>query len=48
MDSLNKEIFKRVEYLTFGKIKQILKKYVIFANNTRLHGLFRCIAPIDT
>jgi putative transposase len=27
---LKKEVFKRVDYRTFGEIEQILKRYVIF------------------
>jgi putative transposase len=42
---LKKEIFQRVDYRTFGEIEQILKRYVIFYNNTRLHGLLGRITP---
>jgi len=42
---LKKEIFQRFEYTTFGEIEQILKRYVAFYNNTRLHGLLGRITP---
>jgi putative transposase len=42
---LKKEVFQRVDYRTFGEIEQILKRYVIFYNNTRLHGLLGRITP---
>jgi putative transposase len=38
---LKKEIFQRVDYRTFGEIEQILKRYVIFYTNTRLHWFIR-------
>ena len=44
---LKKEIFNRVDYRTFGQIEQILKRYVLFYNNTRLHGLLGRITPIE-
>jgi putative transposase len=44
---LKKEIFQRVDYRTFGEIEQILKRYVIFYNNTRLHGLLGRITPME-
>jgi putative transposase len=44
---LKKEVFQRVDYRTFGEIEQILKRYVIFYNNTRLHGLLGRITPIE-
>lgn len=44
---LKKEVFKRVDYRTFGEIEQILKRYVIFYNNTRLHGLLGRITPME-
>lgn len=44
---LKKEVFKRVDYRTFGQIQQILKRYVIFYNNTRLHGLLGRITPME-
>lgn len=42
---LKKEVFKRFEYRTFGEIEQILKRYVLFYNNVRLHGLLGRITP---
>ena len=44
---LKKEVFQRFEYTTFGQIEQILKRYVIFYNNVRHHGLLRRIAPME-
>ena len=44
---LKKEVFKRVDYRTFGEIEQILKRYVVFYNNTRLHGLLGRITPMQ-
>jgi transposase InsO family protein len=44
---LKKEVFKRVDYRNFGEIEQILKRYVIFYNNTRLHGLLGRITPME-
>ncbi len=44
---LKKEVFKRVDYRTFGEIEQILKRYVTFYNNTRLHGLLGRITPME-
>jgi putative transposase len=44
---LKKEVFQRVDYRTFGEIEQILKRYVIFYNNTRLHGLLGRITPMQ-
>ena len=34
-----------MDYRTFGEIEQILKRYVIFYNNNRLHGLLGHITP---
>lgn len=44
---LKKEVFKRVDYQYFGEIEQILKRYVKFYNNTRLHGLLGRITPME-
>lgn len=44
---LKKEVFTRVDYRTFGEIEQILKRYVVFYNNTRLHGLLGHITPME-
>ena len=44
---LKKEVFTRFEYRTFGDIQQILKRYVIFYNNERLHGLLGRITPTE-
>lgn len=44
---LKKEVFNRVDYKTFGEIEIILKRYVHFYNNTRLHGLLGRITPME-
>jgi transposase InsO family protein len=44
---LKKEVFQRFEYITFGEIEKILKKYVQFYNNERLHGLLGRITPME-
>tara|TARA_R110000868_G_scaffold111773_1_gene301510 strand:- start:8027 stop:8872 length:846 start_codon:yes stop_codon:yes gene_type:complete len=44
---LKKEVFQRVDYRTFGEIEQILKRYVVFYNNTRLHGLLGRFTPME-
>ena len=44
---LKKEVFKRFDYQYFGEIEQILKRYVKFYNNRRLHGLLGRITPMD-
>ncbi len=44
---LKKEVFQRVDYRNFGEIEKILKRYVIFYNNTRLHGLLGRITPME-
>ena len=44
---LKKEVFKRFEYQYFGEIEQILKRYVKFYNNRRLHGLLGRITPME-
>lgn len=44
---LKKEVFARVDYRTFGDIERILKRYVVFYNNTRLHGLLGRITPME-
>lgn len=44
---LKKEVFNRVDYRTFGEIQIILKRYVDFYNNTRLHGLLGRITPME-
>lgn len=44
---LKKEVFDRVDYRTFGEIEIILKRYVDFYNNTRLHGLLGRITPME-
>ena len=44
---LKKEVFNRFEYQYFGEIEQILKRYVKFYNNRRLHGLLGRITPME-
>ena len=44
---LKKEVFKRFDYQYFGEIEQILKRYVKFYNNRRLHGLLGRITPME-
>lgn len=44
---LKKEVFTRFEYRSFGEIQQILKRFVRFYNNERLHGLLGRITPME-
>lgn len=44
---LKKEVFSRFDYRTFGEIQQILKRFVSFYNNERLHGLLSRITPME-
>jgi len=44
---LKKEVFQRFEYTTFGQIEKILREYVQFYNNERLHGLLGRITPME-
>jgi len=44
---LKKEVFTRFDYQYFGEIEQILKRYVEFYNNRRLHGLLGRITPME-
>ena len=44
---LKKEVFARFDYRTFGEIEQILKRFVPFYNNERLHGLLGRITPME-
>ncbi len=45
--TLKRDIFDKWEYYTFGQIEQILKRYLVFYNNTRLHGLIGHKTPVD-
>lgn len=45
--TLKREIFTKFEYFTFGQIEQILKKYVVFYNQSRIHGLLGKITPME-
>lgn len=44
---LKKEVFTRVDYRNFGEIEQIIKRYVLFYNNQRLHGRLGRITPME-
>lgn len=44
---LKKEVFARFDYRSFGQIQQILKRFVEFYNNERLHGLLGRITPME-
>ena len=44
---LKKEVFKRFNYQYFGEIEQVLKRYLKFYNNRRLHGLLGRIIPME-
>lgn len=44
---LKKEVFTRFDYQHFGEVEQILKRYVEFYNNRRLHGLLGRITPME-
>ncbi|UAM97020.1 IS3 family transposase [Polaribacter litorisediminis] len=44
---LKSEVLKRFDYQYFGEIEQILKRYVKFYNNRRLHGLLGRITPME-
>jgi len=44
---LKKEVFQRFDYRTFGEIEKIIKDYVVFYNNERLHGLLGRITPME-
>ena len=37
--TLKRDLFDRIEYKTMGEIEQVIKRYVVFYNNVRLHGL---------
>ncbi|WP_346727906.1 IS3 family transposase [Cellulophaga sp. E16_2] len=40
-------MFTRVDYSTFGETGIILKRYIEFYNNIRIHGLLGRITPMD-
>lgn len=42
---LKRDIFDRFDYRTFGEIEQIIKRYVPFYNNDRIHGLLGKMTP---
>ena len=41
------DLFDKYEYFTFGEIEHLLKRYVSFYNNERLHGLLGKITPME-
>lgn len=43
--TLKREVFDRFEYNSFGEIEQILKRYIEFYNQTRIHGLLGKTTP---
>ena len=45
--TLKRDVFTKYEYFTFGQIEQILKNYVDFYNNSRLHGKLEKITPME-
>jgi len=45
--TLKRDVFDRVEYITFGEIQDILKRYVLFYNNKRIHGLLGNRTPSE-
>jgi len=44
---LKRDLFDKYEYFTFGEIEHLLKRYVSFYNNERLHGLLGKITPME-
>jgi len=44
---LKKEVFTRIDYRSFTEIEQILKRFVKFYNNERLHGRLGRISPME-
>ena len=42
---LKRDVFERFEYNSFGEIEQILKRYIVFYNQIRIHGLLGKITP---
>ena len=43
--TLKRDIFDRIEYSNYGQIEQIIKRYVEFYNQERLHGKLGKITP---
>lgn len=43
--NLKRDIFERFDYKTFGEIEQIIKRYVLFYNTERIHGLLGRVTP---
>lgn len=43
--TLKRDIFDRIEYSNYGQIEQIIKRYVVFYNQVRLHGKLGKITP---
>lgn len=44
---LQKEVFQRFEYQNFDQIQNILKRFIFFYNNQRLHGRIGHITPME-
>lgn len=45
--TLKRDLFDKYEYFTFGQAERLLKDYVSFYNNERLHGLLGKITPME-
>lgn len=43
--TLKRDIFDRIDYTNFGQIQQVIKRYVQFYNEERLHGKLGRITP---
>ena len=44
---LKRDLFDKYEYFTFGEVELLIKKYVSFYNNERLHGMLGKITPME-
>ena len=44
---LKRDLFDKYEYFTFGEAELLIKKYIYFYNNERLHGLLGKITPME-
>lgn len=45
--TLKRDLFDQYEYFSFGQVEQLIKDYVAFYNNERLHGLLGKITPME-
>ena len=45
--TLKRDLFDKYEYFTFGQVERLIKDYVTFYNNERLHGLLGKITPME-